>query len=147
MSILKPLQETPHWLEPFLAQCHTKTYEKNVDFIRQGQAAETLYYLIEGSVAAMIDDEEERRELLLAYINKGEFIGEMGLFVPQNTRSVIIRTRTKCKVAEITYQRPAILNLPPLPARAACGWWPRWLKCLQHEIEQVLPGIEGQVLG
>ena len=105
MSILKPLQETPHWLEPFLAQCHTKTYEKNVDFIRQGQAAETLYYLIEGSVAAMIDDEEERRELLLAYINKGEFIGEMGLFVPQNTRSVIIRTRTKCKVAEITYQR------------------------------------------
>ena len=26
----------------------------------------------------MIDDESERRELLLAYINKGEFIGEMG---------------------------------------------------------------------
>ncbi|WP_420825690.1 flagellar basal body-associated FliL family protein [Thiocystis minor] len=43
--------------------------------------------------------------------------------------------------------KAAILNLPPLPARAACGWWPRWLKCLQHEIEQVLPGIEGQVLG
>lgn len=105
MSILKPLQQEPRWLEPFLSHCHTKSYDKNVDFIRQGQAAETLYYLIEGSVAAMIDDEEERRELLLAYINKGEFIGEMGLFVPQNTRSVIIRTRTKCKVAEITYQR------------------------------------------
>ncbi|NCC28862.1 MAG: cyclic nucleotide-binding domain-containing protein, partial [Gammaproteobacteria bacterium] len=55
--------------------------------------------------AAMIDDPEERRELLLAYINKGEFIGEMGLFVPQKIRSVIIRTRTKCKVAEISYQR------------------------------------------
>ena len=105
MTILKPPQETPRWLEPFLAQCHTKSYDKNVAFIRQGQAAETLYYLIEGSVAAMIDDEEERRELLLAYINKGEFIGEMGLFIPQNTRSVIIRTRTRCKVAEITYQR------------------------------------------
>ncbi|TCT18737.1 cAMP-activated global transcriptional regulator CRP [Thiobaca trueperi] len=105
MTILKPLQQDPRWLEPFLAQCHTKTYDKHVDFIRQGQAAESLYYLIEGSVAAMIDDESERRELLLAYINKGEFIGEMGLFIPQTTRSVIIRTRTKCKVAEITYQR------------------------------------------
>ena len=105
MTILKPLQQDPRWLEPFLAQCHTKTYDKHVDFIRQGQTAESLYYLIEGSVAAMIDDESERRELLLAYINKGEFIGEMGLFIPQTTRSVIIRTRTKCKVAEITYQR------------------------------------------
>jgi CRP/FNR family cyclic AMP-dependent transcriptional regulator len=105
MSILRPLKEEPKWLQPFLAQCHTKSYDKNVEFIRQGQAAESLYYLIEGSVSALMFDEEERRELMLAYINKGEFIGEMGLFIPQNSRSVIIRTRTKCKVAEITYQR------------------------------------------
>jgi len=26
---------------------------------------------------------DDKRELLLAYINKGEFIGEMGLFLPQ----------------------------------------------------------------
>lgn len=105
MSILTPPKQQPRWLDPLLHHCHVKSYDKNVDFIRQGEAADTLYYLIEGSVAAMIDDPEERRELLLAYINKGEFIGEMGLFVPQQTRSVIIRTRTKCKVAEITYQR------------------------------------------
>ncbi|MBK1721442.1 cAMP-activated global transcriptional regulator CRP [Thiocystis violacea] len=105
MSIVKLPKEDPHWLEPFLAQCHTKSYDKNVEFIRQGQAAESLYYLIDGSVSALMFDEEERRELMLAYINKGEFIGEMGLFIPQNMRSVIIRTRTKCKVAEITYQR------------------------------------------
>ncbi|MFB1490509.1 MULTISPECIES: cAMP-activated global transcriptional regulator CRP [unclassified Thiocapsa] len=105
MTILTPPKQDPRWLEPLLQYCHAKSYDKNVDFIREGEAADTLYYLIEGSVAAMIDDPEERRELLLAYINKGEFIGEMGLFVPQKTRSVIIRTRTKCKVAEISYQR------------------------------------------
>ncbi len=105
MIQLVPPQEPPIWLEPFLVHCHTKSYDKNVDFIRQGQAAETLYYLLEGSVAALIDDDKEQRELLLTYINKGEFIGEMGLFIPQSTRSVIIRTRTPCKVAEITYQR------------------------------------------
>lgn len=104
LSMLRPPKPEPRWLEPFLSYCHTKGYDKNVDFIRVGEPAESLYYLVEGSVAAVIDD-EDRRELLLVYINKGEFIGEMGLFVPQNTRSVIIRTRAKCRVAEITYQR------------------------------------------
>ncbi|MFY9973019.1 MAG: cAMP-activated global transcriptional regulator CRP [Chromatiaceae bacterium] len=104
MSILRPPKPEPRWLEPFLSHCHTKAYDKNVDLIRVGEPAESLYYLVDGSVAAVIDD-EDRRELMLAYINKGEFIGEMGLFVPQNTRSVIIRTRCKCRVAEITYQR------------------------------------------
>ncbi|MGB8145671.1 MAG: cAMP-activated global transcriptional regulator CRP [Chromatiaceae bacterium] len=69
-----------------------------------GEPAETFYYLIEGSVEAVIDD-DDKRELLLAYINKGEFIGEMGLFVPQASRGVIIRTRVKCRIAEITYAR------------------------------------------
>jgi CRP/FNR family cyclic AMP-dependent transcriptional regulator len=84
--------------------CHTKRYDKQVEFIRQGVPAESLYYLIEGSVAALIED-EEHREIVLAYINKGEFIGEMGLFTPQTTRSVMVRTRTPCRVAEITYKR------------------------------------------
>ncbi len=103
LSITPPKPE-PTWLQPFLSYCHTKTYEKGVDIMRQGDPAETFYYLIDGSVAAVIDD-DDKRELLLAYINKGEFIGEMGLFMAQKSRSVNIRTRTKCKVAEITYAR------------------------------------------
>jgi len=103
MSPFVPKQDPP-WLAPFLSFCHTKQYEKRFDFIREGEPAETLYYLIDGSVAALIED-DDRRELTLAYINKGEFIGEMGLFLPQQTRSVIVRTRTKCQVAEITYKR------------------------------------------
>jgi CRP/FNR family cyclic AMP-dependent transcriptional regulator len=103
MDLIKPPKPEPTWLQPLLAYCHTKAYEKNVDIMRQGQAAESLYYLLEGSVAVVIDD--DKRELLLAYINKGEFIGEMGIFMPQQTRGVTIRTRTKCRVAEITYGR------------------------------------------
>ena len=104
MDLIKPPKPEPTWLQPFLTYCHTKTYEKNVEIMRQGDPAETLYYLIEGSVAAVIDD-EDKRELLLAYINKGEFIGEMGLFLSQQSRGVVIRTRIKCRVAEITYSR------------------------------------------
>ncbi len=94
----------PPWLEPFLNFCHTKQYEKRVDFIRAGEPADSLFYLIEGSVAALIED-ADHRELTLAYINKGEFIGEMGLFLPQRTRTVIVRTRVKCRIAGISYQR------------------------------------------
>lgn len=104
MDLIKPPKPEPTWLQPFLTYCHTKTYEKNVEIMRQGDPAESLYYLIEGSVAAVIDD-EDKRELLLAYINKGEFIGEMGLFLSQQSRGVVIRTRIKCRVAEITYSR------------------------------------------
>jgi CRP/FNR family cyclic AMP-dependent transcriptional regulator len=104
MDLIKPPKPEPTWLQPFLTYCHTKTYEKNVEIMRQGDPAETLYSLIEGSVAAVIDD-EDKRELLLAYINKGEFIGEMGLFLSQQSRGVVIRTRSKCRVAEITYSR------------------------------------------
>jgi len=104
MHLIKPVDSQPTWLQPFLSHCHTRTYEKNVEVMRQGDPAETLYYLIDGSVAVVIDD-EDKRELLLSYINKGEFIGEMGLFLSQRSRGVAIRTRTKCRVAEIAYNR------------------------------------------
>jgi CRP/FNR family cyclic AMP-dependent transcriptional regulator len=101
--LTKPPQE-PAWLKPFLSHCHTKHYEKHVDFIRRGEPAESLYYLIDGSVTALIED-DDRHELTLAYINKGEFLGEMGLFQELTTRSVIVRTREPCNIAEISYAR------------------------------------------
>lgn len=48
--------------------------------IRPGDSANILYYVIEGSLTVSSED-EEGRELILTYINRGEFIGEMGLFV------------------------------------------------------------------
>jgi len=98
----------PPWLEAFLSHCHVKRYEKQVVFIRQGEPAETLYYLVEGSVTALIEDDDQR-EIVLAYLNEGEFIGEMGLFSREPTRSVMVRTRTPCRVAEITYKRLQLL--------------------------------------
>ncbi|NEX17277.1 MAG: cAMP-activated global transcriptional regulator CRP [Halochromatium sp.] len=102
--MLRTPPHEPDWLKPFLNHCHTKHYEKHVDFIRRGEPAESLYYLIDGSVTALIED-DDRHELTLAYINKGEFIGEMGLFHNLTKRSVIVRTREPCTIAEISYLR------------------------------------------
>ncbi|EIC23247.1 cAMP-activated global transcriptional regulator CRP [Thiorhodovibrio frisius] len=98
----------PEWLTPFLSYCHIKSYPKRVDVLRPGTPAETMYYLIEGSVAALIED-DDNHEITLAYINHGEFIGEMGLFSNpvsnQEQRSVTVRTRVPCRIAEVSYQR------------------------------------------
>ena len=103
-----PKKPDPAWLAALLSHCHVKRYDKNVELIRQNEPATSLYYLIEGSVAAIVEDDEQR-EIILAYVNKGEFIGEMGLFTPESLRSVMVRTRTKCHVAEITYKRLELL--------------------------------------
>jgi CRP/FNR family cyclic AMP-dependent transcriptional regulator len=75
-----------------------------MDVIRPGTPAESLYYLVEGSVAVLITD-EHHRELTITHINRGEFIGEMGMFMPMEPRSVTVRTRTRCRVAQISYEQ------------------------------------------
>src|SRR6478735_76452 len=52
----------------------------------------------------MIED-EEGNEMVLAYLNKGQFFGEMGLFYEQPTRSAWVRTRSESEIAEMTYPR------------------------------------------
>ena len=52
----------------------------------------------------MIED-EEGNEMVLAYLNKGQFFGEMGLFYEQPQRSAWVRTRSQCELAEMTYPR------------------------------------------
>ncbi len=104
MSIVKPPPQDPDYLQPFLSFCHRRRYPSKTDIIRPGDAADTLYYLIEGSVTILIED-EDGREIILTYLNNGEFIGEMGLFTPQATRSVLVRTRSECILAEISYSR------------------------------------------
>ncbi len=95
---------TPEALQRFLAQCHRRRYPAKAPVIRPGDAATTLFYLIDGS-ASVLSEDEGGRELILAYLNRGDFIGEMGLFVETSRRDVLVRTRSVCEMAEITYER------------------------------------------
>ncbi|HXK57962.1 MAG TPA: cyclic nucleotide-binding domain-containing protein, partial [Gammaproteobacteria bacterium] len=106
MSIVKPLQQEPQFLQPLLSFCHRRRYPAKTDIVHPGDNADTLFYLVDGSVAIIIED-EEGKEIILTYLNKGEFIGEMGLFTShiQPSRSVLVRTRSSCMLAEISYAR------------------------------------------
>lgn len=91
-------------IDRFLAHSHRRRYPSRTDVFRPGDPAGTLYYVISGSIS-IIAEEEDDQELVLGYFGPGEFVGEMGLFIESDTREVILRTRSQCELAEVSYER------------------------------------------
>ena len=90
-------------IERFLAHCHRRRYPNRAVIIYAGDESDALYYIIEGSVTVVSED-DDGREMVLAYLNAGDFFGEMGLFGTETAqRSAWIRARGQCEVAEISY--------------------------------------------
>lgn len=89
-------------LERLLEQCHRRRYPKNSTIILYGAPSDTLYYLVNGSVRVLVEDDGQ--ELVLAYLNKGDFFGELGFF-QEDPRSATVITREETETAEITYTR------------------------------------------
>ena len=101
---MAPAPLTPHIdnIEEFLSHCHRRRYPAKSTIIYAGDQGDTLYYIIKGSVTVVIEDDSDGKEMILAYLNPGDFVGEMGLF-DQEHRSAWIRTKTECEVGEISY--------------------------------------------
>ena len=104
MVIGKPQTDpTQEW---FLSHCHIHKYPAKSTLIHAGEKAETLYFIVKGSVAVLIKD-EEGKEMILSYLNQGDFIGELGLFEESEnpTRTAWVRAKSPCEVAEISYKK------------------------------------------
>ncbi|MDX1695300.1 MAG: cAMP-activated global transcriptional regulator CRP [Ketobacteraceae bacterium] len=91
-------------LDNFLAHCHRRKYPAKSTIIYAGDESDALYYIIRGSVTVIIED-DEGREMIMAYLNEGDFFGEMGLFDQAAGRSAWIKAKTECEVAEISYNK------------------------------------------
>lgn len=102
MVFKKPNIETT--IEWFLSHCHIHKYPPKSIIIHQGEKAETLYYIVKGSVSVLIKD-EEGKEMILSYLNKGEFIGELRLFEKNKQRTAWVKTKNACDIAEISYKK------------------------------------------
>ena len=103
-SILKPQQDTT--ITWFLSQCHIHTHSAKSTIIHAGEKAETLYYIAKGSVVVLIKD-TDGREMILTYLNQGDFIGEVGLFdqSPVPTCTAFVKAKTACEIAEVSYSK------------------------------------------
>ena len=93
-------------LDEFLKHCHRRRYPSKSTLIYEGDDSDALYYIIDGSVTVIIED-DDGREIIVAYLNKGDFFGEMSVFDEESpsTRSALVKSRTECEIAEISYSK------------------------------------------
>jgi CRP/FNR family transcriptional regulator, cyclic AMP receptor protein len=90
----------------FLEHCHHKNYAAKQLIIKEGDPSNDLFYIISGSVTVMIED-SKGNEIVLAYLNAGEFFGEIGLFSAANNsnRTAFVRAKSKSDIAKISYEK------------------------------------------
>jgi len=91
-------------IERFLEHCHRKHYPPKSVIVRQGAPSDELFYIVKGSVTVLLED-EKGHEIVLAYLNPGEFFGEIGLFDEHSNRSALVRAKTHCEIAQIGYEK------------------------------------------
>ncbi len=92
-------------MDAFLQHCQRRRYPAKSTIIFAGEQGESLYFIIKGTVTVVLED-DEGREMIIAYINKDEFFGELGIFNEgDRNRSAWIRAKTDCEVAEISYSK------------------------------------------
>ena len=92
-------------LDFFLSQCHRHRYPARSTIIYAGDKSDSLFYIIKGSVTVIIED-DDGREMIMAYLNEGDFFGEMGLFdVEAKSRTAWVKAKADCEVAEISYTK------------------------------------------
>ena len=91
-------------IEKLLVHCHRRVYSSKAAIIRQGDPAGELYFIIRGSVTVLLED-DKGHEIVLAYLNPGEFFGEIGLFNEDANRTALVRARSECEIAQIGYKK------------------------------------------
>jgi CRP/FNR family cyclic AMP-dependent transcriptional regulator len=91
-------------IEELCRHCKIQQFPKKGIILRRGETSDSLYYLIKGSVTVTVQD-DDGKEVVLTYLNSGDFIGEIGLFYRIKHRAACVRARTPCELAEIKYDR------------------------------------------
>ena len=59
-------------LDAFLAAAHRRKYPAKSTLIYAGDKSDSIYFILKGSVTVLVED-ESGREIIVAYLNKGDF--------------------------------------------------------------------------
>ncbi len=96
------LQQEKQAIQAFISAATKRSYPPKHAILRAGDEPVSLYFVLEGSMSVSVFD-ENNREMVLAYLNPGEFFGEMCLFPEQKSRSAEVRTRSQALLAEMGF--------------------------------------------
>lgn len=95
--------QLPESVKALLKRAYINRYPKRTTIVDAGSESKSLYLILKGSVSIILREDDER-EIVVAYLNAGDFFGEMGLFEANSQRTAEVRTRDVCEIAEVTYE-------------------------------------------
>lgn len=95
-------------MDEFLSAAHRRRYPRGSTIIYAGEESDSIFYITKGSVTVLIED-DSGREIIVAYLNAGDFFGEMAMF-GEGTRTAWVKAKTECEVAELSYTKFAELS-------------------------------------
>lgn len=132
-------------IERFLENCRHKRFRAKSSIIKEGDPSYDLFYVISGSVTVLTED-DKGREIVLAYLNPGDFFGEIGLFDDEN-RSAFVRARTNCEIAQMSYNKLKSLNslFPELLIAIASQMAVRLRKTSRKVTDLAFTDVQGRV--
>ena len=90
-------------MDEFLSSAHKHQYPRGSTIIFAGEKSDSIFYITKGSVTVIIED-DNGREIIVAYLNEGDFFGEMAM-LGEGTRTAWVKAKTECEVAEMGYRK------------------------------------------
>jgi CRP/FNR family cyclic AMP-dependent transcriptional regulator len=90
-------------MQILLSNARIRKYAARASIFHIGDTSSSLYIILKGSVSISI--QEEAKEVVVTYLNAGDFIGEMGLLSDSPIRTATASARLPCELAEISYER------------------------------------------
>ena len=79
---------------------------------REGESSDSVTYILDGSLTAYRYS-PDGRELVLDYLGRGDFIGEVPMLLAIADYKANFKAREECKIAEIPQQTFTNLPTPP----------------------------------
>ncbi len=95
--------QLPESVKALLKRAKINRFPKKTTIVHAGTESHSLYLILKGSVSIILEEDADR-EIIVAYLNAGDFFGEMGLFEAKPERTAEVRTRDTCEIAEIDYR-------------------------------------------
>lgn len=83
-------------IEDVLSHVRSRSFNKNIQIITEGDDSHSLYFLLEGKVKVYLND-DSGKEIIINIHEEGEFFGELGL-IKSIPRTASIITVANCKI-------------------------------------------------
>ena len=90
-------------MDEFLSSAHKRRLSRGSTIIFAGDVSDSIFYITKGSVSVIIED-DNGREIIVSYLNEGEFFGEIAM-LGKGPRTAWVKAKTECEVAELGYQK------------------------------------------